>query len=121
MHLFNTLVITIYVCLSYLREPDESEGNIIPILLAIGVAYPAFYEFFQVSKVGAKSYFVSFWNYADIVNIILSLINIYMQLMVGPYEIQCRIIMILMVLNITVKTFFFLRIFPSLTPIVVMI
>jgi hypothetical protein len=71
--------------------------------------------------VGAKSYFVSFWNYADIVNIILSLINIYMQVMVGPYEIQCRIIMCLMVINITVKTFFFLRIFPSLTPIVVMI
>lgn len=44
-----------------------------------------------------------------------------MQVMVGPYEIQCRIIMCLMVMNITVKTFFFLRIFPSFTPIVVMI
>ena len=121
MHLFNTAVIIAYVCLSYLREPEEDEGNIIPILLAIGVAYPAFYEFFQLYKVGTRSYFVSFWNYADIVNIILSLINIYMQLMVGPYEIQCRIIMCLMVVNITSKTFFFLRIFPSLTPIVVMI
>jgi hypothetical protein len=46
MHLFNTLVITIYVCLSYLKEPDPEDGNIIPILLAIGVAYPAIYEFF---------------------------------------------------------------------------
>ena len=64
---------------------------------------------------------MSFWNYADILNIILSLINIYMQLMVGPYEIQCRIIMCLMVINITVKSFFFMRIFPSLTPVVVML
>jgi hypothetical protein len=53
----------------------------------VGVAYPAFYEFFQLTKVGASNYFVSFWNYADIVNIILSLINIYMQIMMGPYEI----------------------------------
>lgn len=87
MHLFNTMVITAYVCLSYLREPDTDEGNIIPVLLAVGVAYPSIYEFFQLYKVGTKSYFVSFWNYADIVNIILSLINIYMQVMVGPYEI----------------------------------
>ena len=87
MHLFNTLVIIIYVSLSYLREPDPAETNIIPILLAVGVAYPAFYEIFQVSKVGPKNYFVSFWNYADIVNIFLSLTNIYMQIMVGPYEI----------------------------------
>jgi len=89
--------------------------------LAIGVAYPAFYEFFQIVKVGASDYFVSVWNYIDVINILLSLINIYMQISVGPYEIQCRIIMCLMVINITVKTFFFLRIFPSLTPIVVMI
>ena len=64
---------------------------------------------------------MSFWNYADIVNILLSLTNIYMQIMVGPYDLQCRIIMCLMVVNITVKTFFFLRVFPDLTPIVVMI
>ena len=77
MHFFNTMVITVYVSISYLREPDEGE-DIIPVLLAIGIAYPAFYELFQLFKSGAKGYFVSFWNYADILNIFLSMLNIYM-------------------------------------------
>jgi hypothetical protein len=78
MHLFNTLLIIVYVSLSYLSEPDEEEGNTIPVLLALGLAYPAIYELFQLSKAGAEDYFQSFWNYIDIANIILSLINIYL-------------------------------------------
>lgn len=51
----------------------------------------------------------------------LSLTNIYFQVQEGPYHIASRAIMCLIVLQIVNKTFFFLRIFPSLTPIVVMI
>ena len=51
----------------------------------------------------------------------LSLTNIYFQVQEGPYHIASRAIMCLIVLQLINKTFFFLRIFPSLTPIVVMI
>lgn len=46
LQFFSTLIIIIYICLSYLREPDAEDGALIPILLAIAVAYPALYESF---------------------------------------------------------------------------
>ena len=47
--------------------------------------------------------------------------NIILQLQIGPFHIVSRIMMCIVVLLLISKTFFFLRIFPMLTPIVVMI
>jgi hypothetical protein len=60
-----------------LQEPDQDLGNTIPILLAIAAAYPAFYESFQLYNAGFWDYFSSLQNYADILNIVLMLINVY--------------------------------------------
>lgn len=121
LQFFSTLIIIIYISLSYLREPDEQESATIPILLAIAVAYPALYESFQLYNAGWRDYFSDLQNYVDISNIVLSMINIYQQLAAGFYQIECRIIMCIMILMITVKTFFFLRMFSELTFIVVML
>jgi hypothetical protein len=39
----------------------------------------------------------------------------------GPYHIVCRIIMCVIVIQVLLKTFFFLRVFPVLTPVIVML
>jgi hypothetical protein len=72
-------------------------------------------------KMGISGYLKDTWNYADMIYVSLSLFNIYSQIDKGPYHIVSRTIMCLIILQIVNKTFFFLRIFPSLTPIVVMI
>lgn len=61
------------------------------------------------------------WNYADMVYIYGSITNIFLQLTLGPFHIASRIIMCIIIILLIVKTFFFMRIFPSLTPLVVML
>ena len=61
------------------------------------------------------------WNYADILYIYGSIINCILQLWLGPFHIGCRVIMCIIVLLLIIKTFFFLRIFQDLTPLVVML
>jgi hypothetical protein len=41
--------------------------------------------------------------------------------MLGPFNIVCKLIMIIIVLQVLFKTFFFLRVYPTLTPIIVML
>jgi hypothetical protein len=119
MHLINTFLIVLYIILSYYHEPKED--NVIILLLAIGITYPASYEVFQIAKVGIIEYLSDTWNYADMIYVTLSLTNIYFQTHFGAFHIVSRTIMCLIVLQLVNKTFFFLRIFPVLTPIVVMI
>jgi len=119
MHFINTFLIVLYIILSYYNEPKED--NVIILLLAIGITYPTCYEVVQVLKIGVAGYLSDTWNYADMIYVSLSLTNIYFQIKVGPYHIVSRSIMCCIVLQLVNKTFFFLRIFPILTPIVVMI
>jgi uncharacterized membrane protein YedE/YeeE len=88
--------------------------------LAVSILYPFFYESYQVSLSG-WSYFIDIWNYSDISYNLMSVANLYFQIVLGPYNTVCRLIMCLIILMIIIKSFFFLRIFPSLAPIVVMI
>ena len=53
--------------------------------------------------------------------IVMSICNVYIQVVLGPFNTFCRLVMCFIILVVITKTFFYLRIFPSLTPIVVMI
>jgi hypothetical protein len=44
MHLINSFLIVFYIYFSYYSEPKED--NVIILLLAIGITYPAVYEVF---------------------------------------------------------------------------
>jgi hypothetical protein len=70
---------------------------------------------------GPWPYFTDANNYSDLLYISLSIANIILQLRLGPFDIVSKIFMCFIVLLLVSKTFFFLRIFPVLTPIVVMI
>lgn len=78
MHLINTLLIVLYIILSYYNEPRED--NIMILLLAIGILYPTNYEQFQVMKIGVVGYLHDTWNYGDMIYVSLSLTNIYFQI-----------------------------------------
>ena len=119
MHMFYVLVIIVYTNTSYINESENQK--IYTLLLAVGVLYPFFYESTQAVRGGLVDYLRDPWNYADILYIWGSAINIVLQNVLGPYHLVCKILMCVLVNLLIVKTFFFLRIFPLLTPIVVML
>lgn len=61
------------------------------------------------------------WNYLDMLLTWGSVLNIIFQLTKGPRFLLSEILMILISMALIVKVFFFLRMFPTLTPIVVML
>ena len=83
--------------------------------------YPAGYDMTQLAKTGIVEYLSEAWNYADLLYIFGSLFNIVLQLTLGPFNIWSRVVMCIIVAILVVKSFFFLRIFPLFTPIVVML
>ena len=119
MHFFYTFMLIFYVKTNYMIENEYQMYY--AIALAVGLIYPACYDFIQLYKTGMIEYLSEAWNYADLLYIFGSLFNIVLQLFLGPYNIASRVQMCIIVALLTVKTFFFLRIFPILTPIVVMI
>lgn len=119
MHLLYTTMLNIYVSTAYIHEPTNQQ--LYTILLAIGVIYPAYYDFKQLFKVGIEEYLSDLGNYSDMIYIWGSIVNVFLQNMLGAYHLACRIIMIVIVLQVLIKSFFFLRVYQSLAPIVVML
>ena len=83
--------------------------------------YPAIYDFQQLIRNGIADYVSNPVNFADFIYIYGSIANAILQIMYGPYQLPSRILMCVPVILLIAKTFFFLRIFPTLTPIVVML
>jgi len=79
------------------------------------------YVLAQMKTVGLGAYFSDISNYADFVYIWGSVANAILQILYDPFQLPARILMCIIVGLLIVKTFFFLRIFPTLTPIVVML
>jgi len=79
------------------------------------------YDLAQMKTVGPVAYFSDISNYADFVYIWGSVANAILQILYDPFQLPARILMCIIVGLLIVKTFFFLRIFPTLTPIVVML
>lgn len=90
-------------------------------MLVIGIVYPACYDLLQFYRGGVAEYFSDIYNYADMIYIWGSLANSVLQMIYGPQELILKVMMIFLVCLLITKTFFFLRMFSSLTPIVVMI
>lgn len=119
MHIFYTFVFILYVKNGYLVECESLVTYM--SLMTVGILYPAFYDLIQLIKLGPIDYFAELWNFIDVLYIFGSMSNILLQLFLGPFNIYSRVMMCIIVLALTVKTFFFLRIVSSFTPIVVML
>ena len=66
-------------------------------------------------------YFNELWNLGDFFYISLSIINCLVQFFHGALHTSSRFLMLMVIFMITLKTFFYMRMFPQLTPIVVML
>ena len=121
MHLLYVVALNIYVIASYQRENTKAQNDIYVLILCFGILYPWIYDFTQLIRGGLADYLSDPWNYADMLYIYGSIANCILQFYNGPFHVAPRIMMCIIVLLLIVKTFFFLRIFPSLTPLVVML
>ena len=85
-----------------------------------GFAYPIIHESMQLWNEGLE-YLKDIWNYIDICYILCSIANAVVQYKLKPEHLACKMLMMTLIVLITFKTFFFFRIFPSFTPIVVLV
>jgi hypothetical protein len=132
-HMFYVSILLIYTNLVYvagngkpldteLHHHDDNEGNnSYAILLMIGTVYPALYDFSQIFRVGMKEYLLDPWNYTDMLYIWSSIAQVILHSILSPYHLVCKLTMFIVVFLGMVKTFFYLRIFDALSPIVTMI
>jgi hypothetical protein len=90
------------------------------MVLAVGLLYPLAYDGTQMMKQGAD-YFFDAWNYLDLLNIFLGYGNLYLQWKYGTWRLYSKIAMIVIVMVVLMKTFFFMRIKMSFSYIVTMI
>lgn len=87
----------------------------------IGTIYPVSYDIAQVIRVGPADYFRDFWNLIDFVYMFASIAQVILHTLYSPFEPQCKATMTVVLFLGMGKTFFFLRIFESFSPIVTML
>ena len=102
------------------HNDDESLRNFSIILLA-GIIYPLVYETVQMFKGGIGDYLSDAGNYIDLLYIWGSVAMSVIHIVKGPYEWYSKALMIIVVILAIRRTFSYLRIFKSLSPIVTML
>ena len=122
MHIVYIAFLFTYINIVYNNYSEETVENIFPytMMLFAGIIYPACYDFYQLYQ-DPLDYFTDFWNWIDQIYIWAAVANVVIQNTHGPLSLPCKIMMTLDVLISLAKTFFFLRIFDSFSPIVTML
>lgn len=120
MMIVYVLAFNYYVSQAYIKNINEEDQRLVLLVLLGGMLYPVLHELMQMLMIG-PDYFFDTWNWIDIAFILSSVGNVFLQYGLGPRHILSKLIMILIVFLILFKTMFYLRIFPSLTPIIVML
>ena len=87
----------------------------------MGIIYPFLYESRSAILDGFRNYFTQPWNYLDILLISTGILNVILHSMYDPLEVQCKITISFVGFLGMGKTFFYLRIFENLSPIVTML
>lgn len=75
MHLFNCVMVNIYVLEAYIIVEHQEQSKQFNAYLIAGMVYPTIYEIVQLFMLGMP-YFDSGWNIIDILNILAMLLNI---------------------------------------------
>ena len=116
------LTLIVYINMVYIsNKGTQDTQRIYAYLLAFGIFYPAVYDWIQFGKSGPCDYFSDKWNYIDFLYIWSSIGNVYCQMFMGAFELLPKILMTIIIILALQKTFFFLRIFEELSPIVTML
>lgn len=123
MHLFYMLTLSIFVNEIYCKSHTghEEDTIIYNFLLALGILYPFFYDNIQLYKTGFIEYFSQIWNFTDLLFIWSGFANIVIQFYLKPTDLLSKIVIIVVILMAIIKTFFYIRIFESLSYIVILL
>ena len=97
------------------------KDNPYAIILLGGIFYPFMYELVQCFKVGVCAYITSFKNWGDMLYIFGSIAMSVAHLVLDPFRLVSKVIMIAVIMLSIVRTFKFMRIFSSFSPIVTML
>jgi hypothetical protein len=74
MHMLYTVILITYVKNAYMIENEDQ--LIFAVLITVGLLYPALYDFMQMIRSGLAEYFGDPWNYADMLYIYGSVVNV---------------------------------------------
>ena len=102
-------------------EHEDEDLRKYSYLLIAGIVYPLVYETVQMFKGGIGEYLSDTSNYIDMIYIWGSVAMSIIHMTAGPYLWYSKALMIMVVILAIRRTFSFLRIFKSLSPIVTML
>lgn len=89
--------------------------------LLLSTVYPFMYNIVKLWRQGPRNFFSETINIAFSVFTILSIVNFFLQYSLGKFHPGCRALMCILVVMDMLFIFWFLRIFSSLTKIVVLL
>lgn len=131
VHVSYVIVLIYYINHTYLEQTDfefneetqkwESVADpVYQYYQAICLSYPLFLEFYRFKKSGL-SYFSNSSNLLDVSHIFFGFLNIYMQIVVGSFDLNSQLVMILECYLSLAKTFQFMKMVLAFSYIVTMI
>lgn len=118
-----------YLCESkeYTKDDGSQDTKLIckdnpyAIILLGGIFYPFVYECVQLCRQGFVTYFTSIKNWGDVLYIFGSIGMSVAHVVIDPFDLISKIIMISVIMLSIIRTFKFMRIFKDYSPIVTML
>lgn len=105
-------------CVTDNAQSYDIDDNISAWLLLPFLSYPTVYESLQIVKIGPADYLGDVGNYADTGYIFGSVAMSLMHIFFSPFHLASKIVMMVVILLSVVRTFKFLKIFDSFSPII---
>lgn len=134
MHMCQICILIFYVdfiyinnrlCRNIKNDKNEStvdcDDNPYALVLLGGIIYPFIYECLQVYKLGVSPYVRDSKNMLDQLYIWGSILMSVFHNVLDPFNIVSKVIMILVIMLSITRTFKYMRIFSSFSPIVTML
>lgn len=102
-------------------KPLKCDDNLIALILLVGIAYPFVYENLHVYKIGVSNYFSKTKNVIKQLYIWGTIAMIVLHMVLNPFHIMSKVVMMAVIILSIQRTFKFMRIFSSFSPIVTML
>lgn len=115
-----SLILILYVNFVYMIEASPAVAPL-ELILLIALIYPMSINILRIYQYGPKKYISSPENYIDLFFNFNALLNFILQTKLTPTHIACKLSIMSLVLINLLRLFSILRIFSSLTPIVIML
>ena len=110
-----------YLCETNADNELVCKDNPYAIILLGGILYPFVYECVQLWRQGFWPYFTSVKNWGDVLYIFGSIGMSVAHVVIDPFHLTSKVIMISVIMLSIIRTFKFMRIFKDYSPIVTML